>query len=280
MHPAVIFFELLMLFLGTLFLIRSLYPIKTLILELNDGSLQRRWKILSVLIFFFIIGYGIFGYGLWSIKELLNPLSVVVTFMLLCGGIFVFLVGQLALHTMSDVRKIAVLQYESITDGLTGAKNRRYFDQRLSEEVAHSKRYKLSLSLLLLDVDHFKKINDTYGHKIGDEVLKNLSALVIEMVRDSDIVARYGGEEIAIITPSTPREEAELLAERLRSAIEKTTMATIDATQEVVQVTASIGVCSLGLIVQDKDALIEEADRALYMAKNQGRNRVVSSRWI
>ncbi len=280
MHQAVIFFELLMLFLGTLFLVRSLYPIKKLILELNDGSLQRRWKILSVLILFFIIGYGIFGYGLWSIKELLNPLSVVVTFMLLCGGIFVFLVGQLALHTMSDVRKIAILQHESITDGLTGAKNRRYFDQRLCEEVAHSKRYKLSLSLLLLDVDHFKKINDTYGHKIGDEVLKNLSALVMEMVRDSDIVARYGGEEIAIIAPSTPREEAELLAERLRSAIEKTTMAMIDATQEVVQVTASIGVCSLGLIVQDRDALIEETDRALYMAKNQGRNRVVSSRWV
>lgn len=280
MHQAVIFFELLMLFLGTLFLVRSLYPIKKLILELNDGILQLRWKILSVLILFFIIGYGIFGYGLWSIKELLNPLSVVVTFMLLCGGIFVFLVGQLALHTMSDVRKIAILQHESITDGLTGAKNRRYFDQRLCEEVAHSKRYKLSLSLLLLDVDHFKKINDTYGHKIGDEVLKNLSALVMEMVRDSDIVARYGGEEIAIIAPSTPREEAELLAERLRSAIEKTTMATIDATQEVVQVTASIGVCSLGLIVQDRDALIEETDRALYMAKNQGRNRVISSRWV
>ena len=280
MHQAVIFFELLMLFLGTLFLVRSLYPIKKLILELNDGILQRRWKILSVLILFFIIGYGIFGYGLWSIKELLNPLAVVVTFMLLCGGIFVFLVGQLALHTMSDVRKIAILQHESITDGLTGAKNRRYFDQRLCEEVAHSKRYKLSLSLLLLDVDHFKKINDTYGHKIGDEVLKNLSALVMEMVRDSDIVARYGGEEIAIIAPSTPREEAELLAERLRSAIEKTTMAMIDATQEVVQVTASIGVCSLGLIVQDRDALIEETDRALYMAKNQGRNRVISSRWV
>ena len=156
MHQAVIFFELLMLFLGTLFFVRSLYPIKKLILELNDGILQRRWKILSVLILFFIIGYGIFGYGLWSIKELLNPLSVVVTFMLLCGGIFVFLVGQLALHTMSDVRKIAILQHESITDALTGLKNRRYFDQRICEEVALSKRYKLPLTLILLDVDYFK----------------------------------------------------------------------------------------------------------------------------
>lgn len=280
MHSSVVLFEIFLLLIGIVFLIRSLYPIKQLILELSVGSLQLRWKVLSLLIIFFIVGYGFFGYGLWSMQAVLNPLSIVVSFMLLCGGIFVFLVGQLALHTMSDVKKITLLQHESITDALTGTKNRRYFDQRLCEEVAHSLRYKLSLSLLLLDVDHFKKINDTYGHTIGDEVLVNLSKLVMEMVRDSDVVARYGGEEIVIITPSTDREEAELLAERLRATIEKTTMATIDATQEVVQVTVSIGVCSLGLIVQDKEALIEEADRALYLAKNQGRNRVVQSRWI
>lgn len=280
MYPSIVLFEIFLIGVGIVFLIRSLFPIQQLILELSDGSLQKRWKILSLLILFFVVGYVVFAYNLWLIKEVLNPLSIVVSFMLLCGGVFVFFVGQLALHTMSDVKKIILLQHESITDALTGTKNRRYFDQRLCEEVAHSLRYKLSLSLLLLDVDHFKKINDTYGHTIGDEVLVNISKLVMEMVRDSDVVARYGGEEIVIIAPSTDRDEAELLAERLRAAIEKTTMATIDATQEVIQVTVSIGVCSLGLIVQDKEALIEEADRALYLAKNQGRNRVVQSRWI
>jgi diguanylate cyclase (GGDEF)-like protein len=130
-----------------------------------------------------------------------------------------------------------------------------------------------------LDVDHFKGINDTYGHKAGDEVLQNLSALIAKMVRDSDVVARYGGEEIAIIAPSTPKNEAELLAERLRSAVEKTTIAVIDATQEVIQVTVSAGVSTLGHVVADRDALVEEADHALYEAKNQGRNKVVSSRW-
>ena len=280
MYPSIVLFEIFLIGVGIVFLIRSLFPIQQLIAELSDGSLQKRWKILSLLILFFVVGYVVFAYNLWLIKEVLNPLSIVVSFMLLCGGVFVFFVGQLALHTMSDVKKIILLQHESITDALTGTKNRRYFDQRLCEEVAHSLRYKLSLSLLLLDVDHFKKINDTYGHTIGDEVLVNISKLVMEMVRDSDVVARYGGEEIVIIAPSTDRDEAELLAERLRAAIEKTTMATIDATQEVIQVTVSIGVCSLGLIVQDKEALIEEADRALYLAKNQGRNRVVQSRWI
>jgi len=279
MHPLIVFFEIFLLFIGIIFLIRALFPIQKLILELSDGSLQKRWKVLSLLILFFVIGYVVFGYNLWMIQSLLNPLSFVVSFMLFCGGIFVFLVGQLALNTMSDVKKIALLQQESITDGLTGIKNRRYFEGRLHEEVAHSKRYKLPLSLILLDVDHFKSINDTYGHKAGDEVLKNLSSLIASMVRDSDVVARYGGEEIAIIAPSTPKNEAEFLAERLRSAVEKTTIAVIDATQEVIQVTLSAGVSTLGHVVTDRDALIEEADHALYEAKNQGRNKVVSSRW-
>jgi len=279
MHPSIVLFEIFLLFIGSVFLIRALFPIQKLILELSDGSLRKRWKILSLLILFFVIGYAIFAYNLWMIQALLNPLSIVVAFMLLGGGIFVFLVGQLALHTMSDVKKIACLQQESITDGLTGIKNRRYFEGRLHEEVAHSARYKLPLSLILLDVDHFKGINDTYGHKAGDEVLQNLSALIAKMVRDSDVVARYGGEEIAIIAPSTLKYEAELLAERLRSAVEKTTIAVIDATQEVIQVTVSAGVSTLGHVVTDRDALVEEADQALYEAKHQGRNKVVSSRW-
>ncbi len=279
MHFSIVIFEIFLIGVGIVFLVRAFFPIQQLILELNDTSLQKRWKVLSLLILFFVISYAIFALNLWLIQELLNPLSIVAALMLFGGGVFVFLVGQLALHTMSDVKKIALLQKESITDGLMGIKNRRYFEGRLHEEVAHSKRYKLPLSLMLLDVDHFKMINDTYGHKAGDDVLKNLSALIVKMVRDSDVVARYGGEEIAIIAPSTPKNEAEFLAERLRGAIEKTTIATIDTTQEVIQVTVSIGISTLGPVVQDRDALVEEADNALYAAKSQGRNKVLSSRW-
>ena len=277
MHSSIVFLEIILIIMGVIFLVSSLVPIKKVILELSSGELQRKWKILSVLVFFFIFSYIIFCYNLWLIRNVLNPLSFIVALMLLGGGVFVYLVGQLALKTMSDIRKIAILQYESITDSLTGLKNRRYFDQRLYEEIAHAKRYRLPLSLLLIDVDHFKIVNDTYGHKIGDEVLKNLSKIILEMVRDSDIVARYGGEEIAIITPNTEKAEAILLAERLRNLVQKSSLANVDATQEVVQITISIGVSSLNLVVMDKDTLVEEADKALYEAKKLGRNRVQMS---
>lgn len=274
MHSFIVFLEIILIIMGAIFLVSSLVPIKKVILELSSGELQRKWKVLSILVFFFIFSYIVFCYNLWQIRNVLNPLSFIVALMLLGGGVFVYLVGQLALKTMSDIRKIAILQYESITDSLTGLKNRRYFDQRLHEEIAHSRRYRLPLSLLLIDVDHFKVVNDTYGHQIGDEVLKNLSKVILEMVRDSDIVARYGGEEIAIITPNTEKAEAILLAERLRNIVQKSTLASIDATQEVVQITISIGVSTLNLVVMDKDALVEEADKALYEAKKLGRNRV------
>lgn len=274
MHSSIVFLEIILIIMGAIFLVSSLVPIKKVILELSSGELQRKWKVLSILVFFFIFSYIVFCYNLWQIRNVLNPLSFIVALMLLGGGVFVYLVGQLALKTMSDIRKIAILQYESITDSLTGLKNRRYFDQRLHEEIAHSRRYRLPLSLLLIDVDHFKVVNDTYGHQIGDKVLKNLSKVILEMVRDSDIVARYGGEEIAIITPNTEKAEAILLAERLRNIVQKSTLASIDATQEVVQITISIGVSTLNLVVMDKDALVEEADKALYEAKKLGRNRV------
>lgn len=279
MGYAMISFQFVLIFAGILFLFLSLVPIRKLILELQDDELKQRWKILSTLILFFIVCYILFAYNLWMIKDIAHALSIVVSLMLLCGGIFCYLVGKLALRTMHDIQRLSMFQEESITDALMGIKNRRYFDQKIVEEVALSLRYKLPLSLILLDIDHFKKINDTYGHMVGDEVLRNIASLIGEAVRDTDIVARYGGEEIAIITPSCGKQEAELLAQRLRAIIEKTTMAFVGATQEVIQVTVSMGVSAMNHIITDKDALIEETDDALYLAKKLGRNRVVASKW-
>lgn len=276
---AMMSFQFILIFAGIIFLFLSLVPIRKLILELQDHELKQRWKILSLLILFFIVCYILFAYNLWMIKDIAHALSIVVSLMLLCGGIFCYLVGKLALRTMHDIQRLTIFQEESITDALMGIKNRRYFDQKLAEEVALSLRYKLPLSLILLDIDHFKKINDTYGHMVGDEVLRNIASLISEVVRDTDIVARYGGEEIAIITPSCGKQEAEQLAQRLRAIIEKTTMALIGATQEVIQVTVSMGVSAMNHIITDKDALIEETDDALYLAKKLGRNRVVASKW-
>lgn len=276
---AMMSFQFILIFAGIIFLFLSLVPIRKLILELQDDELKQRWKILSTLILFFIVCYILFAYNLWMIKDIAHALSIVVSLMLLCGGVFCYLVGKLALRTMHDIQRLTIFQEESITDALMGIKNRRYFDQKLAEEVALSLRYKLPLSLILLDIDHFKKINDTYGHMVGDEVLRNIASLISEVVRDTDIVARYGGEEIAIITPSCSKQEAEQLAQRLRSIIEKTTMALIGATKEVIQVTVSMGVSAMNHIITDKDALIEETDDALYLAKKLGRNRVVASKW-
>ena len=279
MYSFLFLFELLILGVGVVFLILSLTPIKQLILEFPDGKLKAKWKILRLLIFLFIVGYFLFAGTLWMFRDSLSMLSLIPSSLLFLGGIFVFFVGQLSLKTTNDIKDLAVLKQESITAALTGLRNRRYFDQRISEEVALSTRYKLPLTLMLIDVDHFKKINDTYGHTVGDEVLQTLSKIIQNVVRDSDIVARYGGEEIVIITPNTTKEEAAILAERLREKVEQTKVATIATTQEVVQVTISIGLCSLSPIITDKEALLEESDQSLYLAKKHGRNRVVVSNW-
>ncbi|MBP9566061.1 MAG: GGDEF domain-containing protein [Sulfurospirillum sp.] len=279
MYSFLFLFELLILGVGVVFLILSLTPIKQLILEFPDGKSKAKWKILRLLIFLFIVGYFLFAGTLWMFRDSLGMLSLIPSSVLFLGGIFVFFVGQLALKTINYIKDLAVLKQESITDALTGLRNRRYFDQRISEEVARSTRYKLPLTLMLIDVDHFKKINDTYGHTVGDEVLQTLSKIIQNVVRDSDIVARYGGEEIVIITPNTTKEEAAILAERLREKVEQTKVATIATTQEVVQVTISIGLCSLSPIITDKEALLEESDQSLYLAKKHGRNRVVVSNW-
>lgn len=279
MYSFLFLFELLILGVGVVFLILSLTPIKQLILEFPDGKSKAKWKILRLLIFLFIVGYFLFAGTLCMFRDSLGMLSLIPSSLLFLGGIFVFFVGQLALKTINYIKDLAVLKQESITDALTGLRNRRYFDQRISEEVARSTRYKLPLTLMLIDVDHFKKINDTYGHTVGDEVLQTLSKIIQNVVRDSDIVARYGGEEIVIITPNTTKEEAAILAERLREKVEQTKVATIATTQEVVQVTISIGLCSLSPIITDKEALLEESDQSLYLAKKHGRNRVVVSNW-
>lgn len=271
--------QLVFILTGVVFLFFSLVPIRKLILELQDNDLKKRWKVLKTLITFFIISYFLFAYNIVMEESNNDFYSIAVSLMLFLGGIFCYIVGKLALRTMHDIQRLSMFQQESITDALMGIKNRRYFDQKIVEEVALSLRYKLPLSLILLDIDHFKKINDVYGHMVGDEVLRNIASLICETVRDTDIVARYGGEEVAIITPSCGKQEAELLAQRLRAIIENTTMALVGATQEVIQVTVSMGVSAMNHIIADKDALIEETDDALYLAKKLGRNRVVSSKW-
>ena len=154
----------------------------------------------------------------------------------------------------------------TIIDSLTGAYNRRYFDIRINEEMSRYSRHGTIFSLSLIDIDHFKNVNDTLGHQAGDLVLKELVTLIKETVRDTDMVARYGGEEFAIISPYTPKSGVLTLVERLRDVVEKNAFTSLGR-----PLTISIGVAdSAGKNAAEQ--IIGEADSSLYIAKNSGRN--------
>lgn len=163
------------------------------------------------------------------------------------------------------------LQSLATTDGLTGLINRRQFNHRLQAEMARARRHNSPLSLALFDLDDFKKVNDLYGHPVGDRILKELGLLISENIRESDVAARYGGEEFALILPETKLIEAYDLLERLRSLVERSVFCLPD---NPLTATISIGVAQVS---EDHTAfsLIEEADAALYEAKHQGKNRVI-----
>lgn len=160
-------------------------------------------------------------------------------------------------------------------DGLTNLYNRRYFVQCVDREIERAKRYEHPLSLVLFDIDHFKRINDTHGHVQGDEVLRTLAALVRESCRDQDVAGRVGGEEFAVLLPETGREQAAVMAERLRQAVEDLEVRV--AGGEVIRFTISIGVISSDPAVDDMDfqTLFTRVDARMYQAKEGGRNRVV-----
>ncbi len=174
-------------------------------------------------------------------------------------------------HELSDAN--ARLKELVFRDGLTGLHNHRYFQEILDQELARSKRYRTPLSLIMFDIDFFKKVNDNFGHQIGDLVLMNLARVVEGAVRPSDIVARYGGEEFAVILPETNQAGMKVFAERIRRCAEG--LCTIAESQQI-KVTISVGGASLAPEQLDceKQLLIEAADRGLYESKRNGRNRI------
>ncbi|MBF0382656.1 MAG: GGDEF domain-containing protein, partial [Magnetococcales bacterium] len=162
------------------------------------------------------------------------------------------------------------LRKMSFTDKLTGLYNRRHMEDILSKEFIRSRRYKLDMSLIFFDVDHFKKFNDTYGHDMGDRVLEELGKAVDNKFRDPDIPCRYGGEEFCVIMPNTNDTGAMIAAEKLRKKVESLDI-------DGVSVTITIGVASYPLSEsKTPEELLKAADMALYRGKAGGRNRVVS----
>ena len=184
---------------------------------------------------------------------------------------------QFLFSLVSDEQERALLQaYDSARrDGLTGVYNRAYLDEHLASELAFAVRHGTALSLLLIDVDHFKQVNDTFGHLAGDEVLRNVAARLNASVRTEDLVARYGGEEFVVLTRGIAAPQAVQLAERLRESVAGARPAVAGGT---VGVTVSVGVASVaccGPGPVGAPALLALADHRLYAAKRGGRNRVV-----
>jgi diguanylate cyclase (GGDEF)-like protein len=181
--------------------------------------------------------------------------------------IFKFLVGS----NIENAYHEEIYRLTTI-DGLTQVYNKRYFVETLEREIGRAQRYRRDLSLIMFDIDHFKEINDNYGHLAGDHVLKQLASTVKSRIRREDILSRYGGEEFAIVLPEIDRENCAVFAEKVRQLIERSVF---EFEETRIPVTVSVGLATLQPEIEDPADLIRMADENLYEAKNQGRNRVV-----
>lgn len=182
--------------------------------------------------------------------------------------------ASIAIRGMNCCSRLEELKTLSVTDGLTGLFNRRYFDERLSEELHRGIRYKSTFSLAMIDIDDFKLFNDTEGHVAGDEVLKAIRHISRESLRSIDVIARYGGEEFTVIMPETEKEEAFLVAERTRKNIQELLSGRWEKFP-LKDLTVSIGISSFPSDGKVASTLIRHADKALYQAKVSGKNRTV-----
>ena len=183
-----------------------------------------------------------------------------------------YLAGQ-AVVSIENASLHETVERQAITDELTGLANLRAFTSILDRELERSRRFETPLGLVMIDVDDFKQVNDTYGHQQGDEVLAQVAGVLRDLSRDLDAPARYGGEELAVVLPQTDADGAALLAERMREAVEALQIPRVRG-RGTLSVTASFGVASVPAAAADRGGLIAAADAALYEAKRAGKNRV------
>ena len=186
------------------------------------------------------------------------------------------LLEYLAVQAAASIENVLLherAEHQAVTDGLTGLANRRYFEERLASEVERTRRFPAPLGLMMLDIDHFKRVNDRFGHQAGDDVLRVVADALALGARDIDTPARYGGEELAVLLPGADVAGAMIAAERVRIAIESLDTGVRDEHGAPVRVTVSLGVAALGEGPTDGQELVAAADAALYRAKRAGRNR-------
>ena len=199
-------------------------------------------------------------YNRWV--EIVSPLAF---------SLFAFIIAVIVKYLIKS-RDFDAQYKLATTDGLTELYNHRYFQEQMQNQVSHAKRYEVPLSLIIVDIDYFKKFNDTYGHQSGDAVLRQVAFILKKNVRSTDIVCRYGGEEMSIILPNTKYEEAVSIANKLCSLVAEKKCKLSNGRES--NVTISLGVSTFGADGETPATIIESADKRLYNAKENGRNRV------
>lgn len=265
-----------LVFTGSIGLVLALFPLVKLLRQLPMGGTRSQWRTLGMFICLFIIGYVC--YGLIMFGQFDEFVDLIVPVIFFCGAAFVYIVCYLSLNTAKDLMYVSTLKKEIITDPLMGIFNRRFLECRLKEEIKRANRIGQPLSIFILDIDYFKSINDSYGHQAGDQLLKELAKILIRSLRESDLVVRYGGDEVLCILPNTNTVSTHDLAERVRQFVEKFKIVLPGKREDhqlTINFTVSIGVA--GFCQQDLsyEQLVKNADQALYLAKKTGRNRVI-----
>lgn len=249
------------------------------------GLLLRRWAVTGGRGKYFVVGaFTVFGlmllgrllavlFGQIDMTSVRDSNAIqAATFVLASVTMVLASFGMVVMtRDQADGRNLTL----ALHDDLTGLYNRRSIRQTLSQQMSQALRTRRPLAVLLLDIDYFKNVNDTYGHLSGDKVLRDLARCLSERLRAQDVVGRWGGEEFVAILPDTDASGAQMLAEQLRLAVERTHFSALD--QQPIALTISIGVHALATPDADeRDDMIGTADRAMYLAKQQGRNRVAS----
>ncbi len=213
-----------------------------------------------------------------QLKQLVLAAGALTAAVILFGILFIFPLirsqakehGKLREMTQTLSARSETLEHAALTDGLTGMQNRRYFDDALKEYLGEFKRIGKPVGLMVLDLDHFKSVNDTHGHDVGDEVLRRVSQCLKDFTRYHDVAARVGGEEFAVVAPNMDLELLRKFAERIRKAIAELV---VESGNVRLKVTSSFGL-ALWDGRETADAFYKRADKMLYLAKTQGRNRV------